>query len=405
MDALLAMLWLAAWVPLVALVHELGHAAVAEPAGYRLSSFGVGRGPPVLRVQSPGGRVFWVGRWFLAGGACVAVPRLPLVPTRAVLFHLGGVLAQGLLALVLWALPAAWWVDTVLSFNLLVAAWNLVPWRVGRMASDGWWVLRRLWPTPGGPSWLVAQRPAVAGLAAFEARLAAPIGTAAAGLTLAWIDLLVGAPGTADLRERARVGGAELVLLATILEADRRRRRGGALAALGLLRPGPTAEGPRCCGVDTATLPAEEALALADLARVVEGRARLALGDLDGARRAVCQLAGVAGPLGAEARVLALELALAADDKDAIAGPAARLAGELERPGRWGGVDPVAAALALAAAGAATGTPAWSERAAALGARVVAVAAEADRQRVAAALGPVLSPPASPAAPASASGG
>lgn len=151
-------LGLLAWVPVISLVHEAGHAVLARPAGFRVTSFGVGRGRPLARFRGPGGVVVAVRLWIFAGGACVAIPRGPGPRARAALFHAGGALAQLALA-VLLALSDAPWSTPVAQFNWMVLVFNLVPWRFGGFASDGWWIVAHLRAGPnGGPGMLFSRR-------------------------------------------------------------------------------------------------------------------------------------------------------------------------------------------------------------------------------------------------------
>jgi hypothetical protein len=374
---LLALIWLACWVPVVALVHELGHALCAAPAGYRLSSFGLGRGPVVARWTLRDGTVIWLGRWVFAGGACVAVPRMPLVPTRSALFHGGGILAQVGLALALLALPEWWWVEPVARFNLLVAAWNLLPWRLGAVASDGWWLLRGRVLDRGRRRPLPSQRGSVAGLARFEAERGALLGWSSATLTLRWMDLLVGAPPAEDLREIDGLPDG-LQALAVVLEAERRRQLGQPMVALRRLLERPPPQ----------DLPGRspEAEIVRSLEAVVAVRAWLALGDTAAARRWLCRLAGASGPLAAEALCLGLEIALQDGDQQGVLAAAPALADRLDGEEGWAGLDTIAAVQALRAAAAAAERPGWAEVADAAAVRFLGALLSEDRSLASAAL-------------------
>ena len=128
---------------MVVLIHELGHALLAPEGGYRVTSFGVGAGRPLFRTRLSGGVVFFVAPMVLVGGSCTAIPVGPAGPRRA-WFHGGGLIAQGLLALLLFFLPTHWLIDRLWQFNLLVAATNAIPWRLGAVASDGWYIVDAL---------------------------------------------------------------------------------------------------------------------------------------------------------------------------------------------------------------------------------------------------------------------
>ncbi len=370
--AALPLLWLACWVPLVALIHEVGHAVCARPAGYRVSSFGVGRGRPLLRVKSPSGTVFWVGALFFAGGACVAVPARPPGGPRSALFHAGGVIAQLVLAVVLMALPDWWWVGPILHFNTLVAVWNLVPWRFGAMASDGWWLLRWFAGSGASAAPLFAQREPITGMVAFETRVGAPLGQTSGQLMLGWLDLLTGHDPDGVCLPDVVVDSPELVGLRTVLEADRHRRAGRPARALhDLLK---------------VSLPNLE---LEDQAALVKARAWLALGDTVRARRVASQLAGVEGAHGDEAQTLALDIALKEGDLAEIEATGSRLSARLSGPLRWRRLDPVAAVLALYAAGEALEDhAAWRDQASWLAESLVGAAVHADWVPLEAALAP-----------------
>lgn len=309
-------LWLLAWVPLVALIHEAGHALAARPAGYRVTSFGVGMGAPLLRHRGKRGVVFTVNRWLFAGGACVAVPLRLTQDLRSLLFHAGGGLAQAALALVLAVLPGWWWVDHVAHFNLLVLTWNLVPWRVGGMASDGWWILAHLRPGDRGPGLLFARRAPFQRIRDFEARAGSPVGVWYAELMLAWMDLQVGALDRADRffgeeHDESAVD-PQLDAIAQALQADWHRRHNRPLAALRAVRE------LRSAGLSLS----DDADGLLNL---VEARSLLDLGEARQARQALGRLAGATRTVAADAALARLEIALCESDVTEVAAAADRV--------------------------------------------------------------------------------
>jgi hypothetical protein len=285
----------------VALVHEAGHALTARPAGYRVTSFGVGMGAPLFRHRGRHGVVFTVNRWLFAGGACVAVPLGLTQDLRAVLFHAGGGLAQLLLGALLALLPEWWWVAPVQSFNLLVLGWNLLPWHFGGMASDGWWILKALRPRAQGPGLLFARRRPLHRIRAFEQRAGSPFGIWYADLMLAWMDLQVGCLDRADVffseDHDETAMDPSLDALFQALKADWHRRHDRPLAALtGVAR------------LRSAQLPlGGEADGLLTL---VEARALLDLEETAQARQALGRLAGATRVLAADAALVRLETAL-----------------------------------------------------------------------------------------------
>jgi hypothetical protein len=333
---LLRALGMLAWVPLIALVHEAGHAALARPAGFRVTSFGVGRGRPLFRFRGPGGVVVAVRLWFFAGGACVAIPRGPGPKARAALFHAGGVFAQLALAALL-ALNDAAWSDQVAQFNGLVLAFNLFPWRVGGFASDGWWIVSHLRAgRSGGPGLLFSRRAELARLVAWEEQIGSPVGTWYGLLLMAWMDLQVRRLDAADAfftREHVEaVLDPHLDALHHALVAEWHRLRGRPLAALWVIRQLRAARGD--------ALPPETE----DLLGLVEGRTWLDLGEIDRARACLARLAGVSGTASADATVLALEIAVEEEEPTEILRSLRRV--RL----RSGSLDPAAVVVAVLAA-------------------------------------------------------
>ena len=313
------------WIPLVAVVHEAGHALLAPLAGYRVTSFGIGRGRPILRIALPGGVVFYVGWLFFTGGACVAIPRSPALGPRGALFHGGGIAAQLVLGVLLLLVPeGGWtpWVHAGAQFNLAVAAWNMLPWRFGRVASDGWRLLSRVGGGVVAPRWsLFAQRSSIEVVLDYERRVGSAVGVWYGDLMLAWADLLVGRLTSGRERlERAgdllKVSDPQLMAIDRLVRAESSRRSGQPMVALRHV-------------VEARALE-DQIGETTDLLTVTEARAWRALGDRVRAGRALELLAGVGGTVGREAACVALELAV--DDADDAA--VQQAAGRLARPRR-----------------------------------------------------------------------
>lgn len=328
------------WVPLVAVVHEAGHALLAPLAGYRVTSFGIGRGRPVVRVVLPGGVVFHVGWLFFTGGACVAIPRSPDLGPRAALFHGGGIAAQVVLGGLLLLVPEGrwtFWVEAGAQFNLAVAAWNLLPWRFGRVASDGWRLLSRVGGGVVAPRWsLFAQRGAIEAVLDYERRVGSELGAWYGDLMLAWADLLVGRVedgcGRLEAGPALPVDDDQLAAIDRLVHAEASRRSGQPMVALR--------------HVAEARALGDQLGETQDLLTVTEARAWRQLGDRMRAGRALERLAGVAGAVGREAACVSLELAIDDGDEAAVG----QAAGRLARLSTAGMLDPLSAAITLARA-------------------------------------------------------
>ncbi|MEZ4317511.1 MAG: site-2 protease family protein [Myxococcota bacterium] len=317
--------------PLVVLLHELGHALLARRGGYRVTSFGIGLGPPLWTLRLSGPLVVHVDRWLIAGGACIAIPNGP-PSTRRIWFHGGGLLAQGLLALVLLALPAHWIVDRITQFNLLVALTNAIPWRVGASASDGWYILDALSGSRRTGN-LLTQRAIFEQMAAREFAIGSPMGVAYADLCVAWTDVIAGRLEEAgeffadDPPETAAHPWTDAVY--HYVKAEWHREEGRPLASLATAKDGRNALGP------SSSPDAHALLALA------EARALVLLDEPDRAQRALQRVAG--GPLAIQALPVTLWCTLDAGDDEDLELASWKVARHLAGP--W--LDPVDPALAL----------------------------------------------------------
>ncbi len=285
---------LAIYGPLIVLLHELGHAALARAGGYRVTDFAIGMGRPLWRVEVRGGAVIHVDRWFFAGGSCTAILVAPGGARRA-WFHLGGLLVQ--LALALLLLP---WVHVelarhALAFNALVFAHNALPWRIGAVASDGWHALDA-WSGRGRGTDVLAQYRALERLACRAEQVGSPMGIAYTRVCLAWADVLAGRPRRADplFRDDPPETALEpwVDALYHYVRAEWDRTQGRALGALRTAREA-------VLSVDLGgTGEAEALIALA------EARALVDLDAPHQALRALSRAAGVAGPIGWQAEAI-----------------------------------------------------------------------------------------------------
>ena len=295
---------LAMYAPLIVLVHELGHALCARRGGYRVTSFGIGLGPPLWSIYLRSGVVLHIDRWFFAGGACTAIPVGP-VTRRRLWFHGGGLLAQGVLGIGLLVLPDPWPLDRIAQFNLLVAVTNAIPWRAGGQASDGW----ALWDgltQAGRLGSVLHQRPALLRMAAREAAVGSPMGQVYSEVCLAWADVVAGRSDQAAKRLAGDRPEATLEpwvdALYHYVLAEHHRNAGRGLLALQVIG--------RARGIDPLT---DEARALLSVA---QARAFVDLGATEQATAALARLAGVGGPIGAQAAVVLLWASLGGPTED-----------------------------------------------------------------------------------------
>lgn len=287
------------------LLHELGHAAFARPGGFRVTSFAVGLGPPLLRIPLRGGVVVHLDLWWI-GGACTAIPLGPTTRRRA-WYHTGGLIVQGALAVVLLLLPDVWLVDRIESFNLLVAVTNALPWRLGSSASDGWFLLD---VARGGRKQVevLPQRARLVRLLHRERQVGSPVGTTYAALCLAWADVVAGRPERADafFEQDPPETAVEpwIDALYTYVRSEWHRLRGRPLAALD------TAEQARSAREGELSEAGRGLLALAT------ARAWVDLDDLDEATQALARIVGQAGPIGRQATVVLLWANLGGPEDD-----------------------------------------------------------------------------------------
>jgi hypothetical protein len=227
---------------------------------------------------------------------------------RRVWFHAGGLIAQGCLAAVLLFLPAHWLVDRVAQFNLLVAATNALPWKLGSQWSDGFYLLDAFTGHRRSRS-IVVQRAALSRMARRESAVGSAVGRVYSDVCLAWADIVVGRPGDAaplfklDPPEVSLDSWVEALYQYVLAEWHRSEQR--PLAAL---------RASKCtlaAGLDSR--PLEEAAGLAALA---EARALIDLDSPQRAERALARIAGLGGPIGLQASSVLLWATLGASTED-----------------------------------------------------------------------------------------
>jgi regulator of sigma E protease len=115
-------------------VHEFGHWLVAYALRMPISSMTIGVGPLMFEH-------LWEGMWFrfrlLPISGTVALCWRSKRPSRNVAVYAAGPAANIIIAVVLF------WTELG-AMSAIMAVLNLVPWRLGRMDSDGMQVLREI---------------------------------------------------------------------------------------------------------------------------------------------------------------------------------------------------------------------------------------------------------------------
>jgi len=286
--------------PVLVLLHEVGHAALARTGGFRVTSFGIGLGRPVWKVELSGGTVVHLDRWILAGGTCTAVP-IAAPSSRRAWFHGGGLLVQAILAGVLLLLPDVWLVERIAQFNLLVAATNAIPWRWGATASDGWYLWNLL---TGGKraGEVLPPRAQLEQLRRREAHTGSAFGRAYAALCLAWLE--VQANRTAEATRFFEGQAPEVALepwvdaLYHYVHSMWHRMEHRPLAALRVAREALALHADDLADESVGLLTLAEAHALVDLEEPAA------------AQRVLARVAGVGGLIGRQAAVVHLAASL-----------------------------------------------------------------------------------------------
>jgi hypothetical protein len=292
--------------PIVVLIHEAGHAAFARRGGYRVTDFAIGMGRPIWRIDLRGGAVLHIDRLLLLGGACTAIPIEPPSSRRA-WFHLGGLLFQAILMVLLLPLIDSRWGMHAITFNGLVMVHNAIPWRMGHHASDGWHLWDALTGARRGAD-VLAQRAAIERMLARAEQVGTPLGVSYARVCVAWATVLAGRPEDANALFRddppATTVEPWVDALYHYVCAEWHRAHGRPLAALRTAR---------------------EAYNALDLETVVEGQALIALSEARAlaelgapaqAQRALARMAGTGGAIGWQAAVTQLWASLSADPDD-----------------------------------------------------------------------------------------
>ncbi len=182
---ILSLASLAAALPVIVGVHELGHVAGGLLGGYYVAAAGLGTGRRFLRLRLGPRFNLFVGPWLLGGGATVAFPTRAAMPRRAaVAYHYGGIVAQLVLQAVLhgiyWRWPEARAaLLPALGLNAVTLMTNLVPYRLRlrgwAVASDG----AQVWAALRGEAALSVVPRGGLPLGAWdriEARLGTPVG-------------------------------------------------------------------------------------------------------------------------------------------------------------------------------------------------------------------------------------
>ena len=292
--------------PLLVILHESGHALFARAGGFRVTSFGIGLGRPLWSIYLKGGVVFHIDRWILAGGACTAIPVGP-PSARRMWFHGGGLIVQAVLAGILLMMPSHWLVSGIFWFNVLVALHNLVPWRLGGQASDGWYLLDAATGGRRGGS-VLTQRATFERIAAREEAIGSPVGRVYSQICLAWTDILAGKPEQAALLFQddppESLVDPWVDALYHYVQAEWHRSEGRALAALRIAREAHS------------DIDFEKAGDGAILMSLAEARALVDLDANSQAQRRLARAAGVGGPIGWQAAAILLWASLDGETDD-----------------------------------------------------------------------------------------
>jgi|GEM_PF-3396813 len=316
--------WLIAALPVVAMVHELGHAVTARWAGYRVSSIGFGHAngmwSPLLCTRRGGVSLFLGLHWW-AGARCVAIPRDP-IPHRLWVHRSGGLFAQALLGVPLFFLASvvegaelAYW------FNAAVLLFNLVPWRFRSAASDGWHLLApRIAPRRIGFG--LAEEPILHRIRRHEHEVGSRLGTAWSDLALARIGVVLGRNDPHDL-----LFDSEWQPEDSYLEAF----RAYVLACLHRAKERPLAA-LQVCQKTRQQLGGDVPALMSDLLCVAEARAYVDLEEAGRAQQCLAQVAGVGGLVGQESAVVRLEIAILVGNADQVETSSRRLLGRIHAP-------------------------------------------------------------------------
>ena len=306
-------------VPIIAVLHELGHAVAARPAGYRVTSFGVGHGAPLVHWRTRSGTIVYLGRWIFGGGQCVAIP-VDVIPERRWLYHSGGLIFQAFLALVLWPLAARFPVlSWAMWFNLLVLTWNLLPLRFGGYVSDGY----KLFSPWVGRDWSgqqYSQRDQIAKVLRLETQNRSDLGVAWCRIMLQWMDVVTGQdPDPWTPEDLVLMAEPQLEGLFTFVRSEQERSAGASLAALQRIH--------RYRLDMSYSLPplSRDMLALA------EARCWLDQGSPKKSRELLSELVGAPGPIARDAACLQLECALQEQNHVRILSSAQRLSRLLDQ--------------------------------------------------------------------------
>lgn len=317
------MFWLLLALPVVGLVHELGHAATARIAGYRVSSLGFGHAykiwSPLFRTQLKHCR-FYVGLHFWAGGRCVTVPKAPRLGWLWAHF-LGGVFAQALLAIpLMWLSADHEGAYVVAQFNFLVMGFNLLPWKFRGGHSDGWNAVASLVSNSKGGFSLVSSN-LLQQVWDHEVSVGAHLGEEWCRIT--WARLAVAAGeghGEADfLTSKEAMKDLEMEGLRICIAANWHCMEGRPLAALAACQSARTLWGPEFSDFSS------------DLIYLAEARAFLSMNEAGRARTCLSMVAGSADVVAQEAVVVGLQIAISEGQPDRVERMARRLISRLNR--------------------------------------------------------------------------
>ena len=307
-------------VPFLLTVHAFGRAVVAQVGGFRISSIRLGRGKAMVGWSLSNGTLVQIGPWILFGAATSVYPRGLGMGLKAAWVLGGGAWAQLCLAVLLFFGPQNPTLELTATLNLLFLAWNLIPWKLGGVASDGWRMLVSMGGLGHVTPLLVAQTEAVALAQDMAKEHGDTLGLWNCRLRSVWIHLEMGQTQLVESflgdQYPPNLACQELALAASLRSWLHRLER----------RPLAALREARVSGEQWTM--SKEAAGLMSLS---EARAFVALGESGRAQKVLARAVGLGGVLGREALIVRLEAALIGEDLQEMLGATYRVVKMVEQ--------------------------------------------------------------------------